>query len=588
MRVKLIIYFVISVCLLLLIRVYYLSIKSNTYYEELSKKNYIKTKYKVAPRGAILDRNGKILAQNKIGFSILIKPHMRKIKYKKDLEKVLHKINEYFPKYTYKKLYKEYKKNDSIYKHNYITVVDHISYDDFFPHYAKFSTNEFIQIESSGKRYYPYKDVAAHILGYTGKVNKKDILKDKDKIHYKSIGRSGLERYYNDTLQGTLGKKQVKVNALYNVVEELNETKSKSEDIKISIDIDLQSYIHNLFKDKAGAVIVMDIKTGEILSAGSFPEFDNNIFVNGVSYKKWQEIITDLNHPFTNKLVNGLYPPGSTIKMGTAMSMLDNGIKTNFNVHCSGVIKLGKRKFRCWKHYGHGKTYFRKAIRESCDDFFYKGSLKIGINKISKTLDKFGFGQQTGVDQPNEFRGVNPNKLWKNKKYNQPWYIGETVVSSIGQGFIAVTPMQIARYTGSMAYGVLTQPHFKMDENLINNINLNLNKKYLKIIQNGMYDVVNAKKGTAKKYMNSKIQIAGKTGTAQVVGIPQEEKKRMKESELKYFNRSHAWLTTYAPFKNPKYVVTVLVEHGGHGGSAAGQMVTKIYNKLIELDYINQ
>ncbi len=586
MRVKLIIYFVILVCLLLLIRVYSLSIKSNTYYEELSKKNYIKTKYEVAPRGAILDRNGKILAQNKIGFAILIKPHMRKIKYKKDLERILHKINKYFPKYTYEKLYKEYRKNDSVYKHDYITVVDHIGYDEFFPHYSQFSTNEFVQIKSSGKRYYPYKDIAAHVLGYTGKVNKKDILKNKDEIHYKSIGRSGLERYYNKVLQGTLGKKTVKVNAYYKVVEELDEVKSKSNDIKTTIDIELQTYIHNLFKDKAGAVIVMDIKTGEILSAGSYPEFDNNIFVNGISNKKWDEIRTDLNHPFTNKLVNGLYPPGSVIKMGTAISFLQNDIKPSFKVYCSGVIKLGKRKFRCWKHYGHGKTDFRKAIRESCDDFFYKGSLKIGINKISKTLDKFGFGKQTGVDQPNEFRGVNPNKLWKNKKYNQPWYIGETVVSSIGQGFIAVTPMQIARYTASMANGKLPRPHFKKDDSLIQSTNLNIKKSDLKLIQKGMYDVINAKGGTATKYVKSKIKIAGKTGTAQVVGIPQEEKKRMKESDLKYFKRSHAWLTTYAPFNKPQYVVTVLVEHGGHGGSAGGEIVSKIYNKLIDLGYI--
>jgi len=586
MRVKLIIYFVVLVCLLLLIRVYSLSIKSNTYYEELSKKNYIKTKYKVAPRGAILDRNGKILAKNKVGFSILIKPHMRKIKYKKDLEKLLKQIAQYFPKYTYEKLFKQYKKNDSVYKHDYITVVDYIAYDEFFPHYSKFSTNKYVQIESAGKRFYPYKDVAAHILGYTGKINKRDIQKDKDEVHYKSMGRSGLERYYNKLLQGTLGKQTVKVNAYYNVVEKLDETKSQSHDIKTTIDIDLQQYIHDLFKNKAGAVIVMDIKTGEILSAGSYPEFDNNIFVNGVSNKKWQEIITDLNHPFTNKLVNGLYPPGSVIKMGTAISFLDNGIKPTFKVYCSGVIKLGKRKFRCWKHYGHGKTDFRKAIRESCDDFFYKGSLQIGINKISQTLDKFGFGKQTGVDQPNEFRGVNPNKLWKNKKYNQPWYIGETVVSSIGQGFISVTPMQVARYTAAMAHGKLIQPHFKMDADLIKNIDLNLNKKYLTIIQNGMYDVMNAKKGTAKKYTKAKIKIAGKTGTAQVVGIPQEEKKRMLESDLKYFKRSHAWLTTYAPFNNPQYVVTVLVEHGGHGGSAGGEIVSKIYNKLIELKYI--
>ena len=588
MRLKFIIYFVIIVSVLLLIRVYNLSIKSNLYYEELSKKNYIKTKYKTAPRGSIVDRNGKFLAINKIGFAITIKPHMRKAKYIKKLNKSLELINKYFPKYTYEKLFKKYKKLDSAYKHEYITIVDYIAYDDFFKFYSIFNSKEIIKIKSSSKRYYPYKDIAAHIIGYTGRVNKRDILRNDKQKHYHTTGRSGLEKYYNEKLQGTLAKEKVKVNAYYKVVDVLSNEKATSINIKTTIDIELQSYIHKLFKNKSGAVIVMNAKNGELLSAGSFPEFDNNIFVNGVSNKKWKEIISDFNHPFTNKLVNGLYPPGSVIKMATAISFLENKVSQYYSVNCKSDLQLGKRKFRCWKHVGHGRTGFRKAIRESCDDFFYKGSLKIGINKISKTLDRFGFGKQSGVDQPNEFRGVNPNKLWKYNKYNQPWYIGETVVSSIGQGFINVTPMQIARYTASLINGYLPRPHLLKDDSLIQNTNLHINKKYLQIVKLGMYDVVNRAKGTASKYIHSKLKIAGKTGTAQVVGIPQEEKKRMKEYELKYFKRSHAWLTTYAPYKNPQYVVTILVEHGGHGGSAAGDMLSKIYDKLIELKYIKK
>jgi len=588
MRLKLIVYFVIVVCILLLIRIYNLSIKSNLYYEELSKKNYIKIKYDTAPRGAILDRNGKFLAINKLGFSINIKPHMRKHKYIKDLKKSLNLIHEYFPQFTYDDLLKKYKKLDSAYKHDYIPVVDYIPYDDFFKYYSIFNSKDYIKIKSAVKRYYPYKDIAAHVIGYTGRVNKRDILKNEKQKHHKTTGRSGLEKYYNEELQGTLAKEKVKVNAYYKVVDVLSKQKAKSKDIHTTIDIELQTFIHNLFDKKSGAVVVMDIKTGELLSAGSFPEFDNNIFVNGVSNKKWKEIISDFNHPFTNKLVNGLYPPGSVIKMATAISFLQNKVSRYYNVNCKSDLQLGKRKFRCWKHVGHGRTGFRKAIRESCDDFFYKGSLKIGINKISKTLDKFGFGKQSGVDQPNEFRGVNPNKFWKKNKYNQPWYIGETVVSAIGQGFINVTPMQIARYTASLVNGYLPKPHFLNDKSMIKNKNLHINKKYLDIVKFGMYDVANKAKGTAKKYIHSKIKIAAKTGTAQVIGIPQEEKKRMKEYELKYFKRSHAWLTSYGPYKHPKYVVTILVEHGGHGGSAAGDMISKIYDKLIELKYIKK
>ena len=294
----------------------------------------------------------------------------------------------------------------------------------------------------------------------------------------------------------------------------------------------------------------------------------------------------DLNHPFTNKLVNGLYPPGSVIKMGVALSFLENGIKENFSVFDTGEIELGKRKFRCWKEKGHGNTNFTKAIRESCDDFFYKGSLLIGINKISETLNKFGFGEKTGIDQINEFRGTNPNKKWKKSKYKMPWYKGETLISSIGQGFVLVTPMQIARYTSFLASGKLPTPHLSK-ENYKKPTTIEIDKKHLKIIRQAMYQVANHPKGTLTNYITDRnITIAAKTGTAQVIGIPQSEKKRMREDELEYYHRSHAWVTTYAPYKNPKYSVTIFVEHGGHGGKAAGNMINKIYKKLNELKYI--
>jgi len=587
MRLQFIIYFIIGICVLILLRVYSLSIKSNEYYEELSTKNYIKTQYSAAPRGAILDRNGEYLALNEIGFAITVKPHMRRSKTKDELENIFHLIEKYFPQYTYEKLNKIYRGLDSPYKHENIVLVDYIAYDEFFKYYTIFNSNEYIDIQSATKRFYPYKDVGGHFVGYTGRITAKDIQKEENQKYYEIIGRSGLEKYYNEELQGTLGKKELKVNAVYKEIETLSKTTPQSHNIYTTVDIRLQKYIHSMFKDQAGAAIVMDANNGEILAAGSFPEFDNNIFVNGVSHEEWKSIIEDFNHPFTNKFVNGKYPPGSVIKMGVALSFLENGLSPYFNVDCNASLPLGKRVFRCWKEKGHGRTGFRKAIRESCDDFFYKGSLKVGINNIHDTLDRFGIGQLTGVDQPHESAGINPNKFWKQDTLKEPWYIGETVVSSIGQGFILVTPMQIARYTASLATGKLPRPHFKADETLIENIDINISKRDMKIIHDGMYDVTNKYKGTAVNYVGeSKVKMAGKTGTAQVIGIPQSEKKRMKEHELEYYHRSHAWLTTYAPYKNPQYVVTIIVEHGGHGGSAAGGMTAKIYNKLIEFGYI--
>jgi len=588
MRLKFIVGFICIIVILLLSRVYYLSIQSNEHYEKLAKKNYIKRFYTTSSRGSILDRNGKYLAINKVGFSINVKPHLRSNEKFKHVEEVARLIVKYFPNFKYKKLLKKYKRLDSPYKHTLIKLIDYVPYDDFFKYYTIFNSNENVEIELSTLRKYLYKDVAAHILGYMGRTTLEDIKKDPKSKYFEQTGRSGIEKYYDKVLRGELGYQDVQVNSLYKKLKILDEVKSTKKDIQLTIDIELQKYIHKLFGKHAGAVVVMDVKNGELLAAGSFPEFDNNLFVNGISHENWKKIREDFNHPFTNKLINGLYPPGSVMKMGVAISFLENGVSPNFSVYCNGEMTLGTRKFRCWNSKGHHRTGFIKAIRESCDDFFYKGSLKVGINNIHKTLDKFGIGKKTGIDLPVEFKGINPDKKWKKETKKLPWYMGETLVSSIGQGFINVTPMQIARYTGAIATNKLQRPHLLKDDTLIKSSDVNISKKNLSIVQRGMYEVANKPHGTAVYHIKSKTIVAAKTGTAQVVGIPQSEKKRMKEHELEYFKRSQAWLTTYAPYKNPQYVVTILVEHGGHGGSAAGPMSGKIFNKLIELGYIHE
>ena len=587
-RLNLIFILIFIVLVTLLSRVYFLSIKSNTYYEELSKRNYIKKIYKVPNRGIIKDRDGVPLAMNRLGFSINLRPHLRSYKKRETLDKLITLINKHFPEYKKEELYKEYNKLDSNYKHDFVKIVDFIPYDDFFDKYTLFNSNDDIEIKSEVKRIYPEGKNASHIIGYVGKASKLDIEGNEFSKYSGIIGKNGLEKFYNEKLQGKLGERVIKVNALNKEIEVLEEKEPSSDnDLTISLDIRLQRYIQEIFGEDSGAIVVMNAQNGEILAAGSYPEFDNNIFVDGISVKDWNDMKNDFNHPFTNKLINGLYPPGSIIKMGIALSFLDNGIKPNYEVYDSGSLQIGNRKFRCWKASGHGRVGFIKAIRESCDDFFYKGSLIVGINKISKSLGNYGIGKETGVDLVNEFYATNPNKEWKESKYKQPWYIGDTINASIGQGYMSVTPMQIARYTAFLATGKLPRPHFSK-LNYKEPEEIEHNDKYMKMVRQGMYEVANDKDGgTAYWHVReSEITLAAKTGTAQVVTIPQSEKVRMKESELKYYHRSHAWLTTYGPYKNPEYVVTVLVEHGGHGGSAAGHVVSKIYNKLIELGYI--
>lgn len=593
MRNRIVILLFFMVWLLLLVRLYYLSIKSNAYYDFLATQNSIKTDPIPPIRGNILDRKLRPLAVNQIGFKIMLAPHLGR-KNGSLLEKEVDLLAKYLPFIDKEALIKEYKKQDSFYNHDFIRVIDFVPYEVMIPLYTKLSLRENVRIEPSTKRFYPHHASAAHVIGYVAKAGVEDVKKSDLIKQTGFVGKTGVENFYNDYLQGEAGYRKVKVTAFNEEIEEIERVEPvENRTLILALDLDLQKEVESLFEGKSGVAIVMDVK-GQILAAGSFPQYDLNTFVAGISQQEWQDLINDLNHPFTNKISSGLYPPGSTIKMGVALSFLESGMIDEHNlVFCTGEMELGNRKFRCWKEGGHGQVDMVRAIRESCDDYFYKGSLKVGIDTMAKNLRKIGFGAKTGIDLPNEFIGVVPDKEWKRERYGKSWYMGETVVNAIGQGYFLTTPIQIAAYTALMATGTLPVPHlgYKMGDTEIKMAPLDvltpLQKSKLPIIQKGMFEVCNHPNGTASHFITTKIKIAGKTGTAQVVAIPQEEKKRMKEHELDYYSRSHAWLTTYGPYENPQFVVTVLVEHGGHGGEAAGKIVSMIYNKLIELGYLN-
>jgi len=594
MKTKFILFVFSSIWLALIVRVFFLAVQSNTYYQKLSHNNTIKSEEIAPVRGEIVDRNNRPIAINKLGFKIQLRPHLYSKKNMKIFNEEIDYLVSLIPSLDRKKLIKNYKKKDSYYYHNFIDIVNFISYKDMMPLYCALSLKKNIKIVPAPKRYYPYGSIAAHVIGYVSRANKKDIKDDKliELIGY--TGKTGLEKYYNTYLEGKAGLRKIKVNANNQEIEELS-YKSADEDRKLvlNMDIELEKYISSLFKKKAGIIIVMGVD-GSILSASSFPQYDLNTFVSGISYKMWDKLLTSLEKPFTNKLVNGLYPPGSSIKPALGLVYLTSGITPYWHVDCRSAMPLGKRVFRCWKKTGHRITNLKKAIRESCDDYFYKGSLQVGIKKMSEGLKRYGLGKKTGVDLPNEFIGVVPSREWKRKKYNRPWYVGETVNTSIGQGDFLVTPMQIAQLTALLATGKLPTPHFakKIGSKEYNPEPIDVftkeELKKLPLIQKAMYEVCNHPKGTATHYLSSKVRIAGKTGTAQVVAILQDIEKRKHEHDMSYYRRSHAWFTTYGPYKNPQYVVVAMVEHGGHGGAAAGEIVSKIYNKLLELGYIKK
>jgi penicillin-binding protein 2 len=583
----------ILVWISLLVRIYYISIQSNNYYDTLASRNTIKFEYIPPIRGEILDRNNQPLAINKLGFMLQIAPHLSASD--GALQKELETVVSVFPFMNLEELKMSYIKKDSYYNHHDITVVDFITYEDAIPVYSKINLNENIKLLPSPKRYYPNGKLAAHIIGYVAKANKKDFEDNLVAKLTSTTGKSGLEKYYNAFLQGEAGEREIKVSAYNEEMEQLSFTSPKEyQKLVLSLDLRMQKHLEKLFKDISGAVVIMDVNGG-IIAAGSYPEYDLNTFVSGISSLRWSELILDLDKPFTNKLVHGLYPPGSIIKPGLGLAYVSTTKMSPWTkFDCEGSMTLGKndRKFRCWKHEGHKETDLIQAIRESCDIYFYKGSLRVGIEEMSEQLKSFGLGKKTGVDLPNEYFGTVPNPEWKMQKYGKPWYIGETLNSSIGQGDFLTTPMQMAQFTALLATGKLPHPYFakmvgdKAHIPVFEDVFNDKQKKLLPIIQRSMREVCSHPKGTATPYLSTKVRIAGKTGTAQVVGIPQETIKRLKEHELAYVKRSHAWLTTYGPYKNPQYVVTVLIEHGGHGGQAAGPIVSSIYDKLLELGYI--
>lgn len=595
MKIKILLTFFIVVWIGLVVRVFHLSVQFNEYYESLSENNSIKSELSAPVRGEILDRNNEPIAINELGFKIAFAPHLTKGKDTTRLDAEIAYLLSMIPTLDGKKIAKIYKQQDSYYNHAFIDVVDFVPHETVIPLYALMNLRETIKISPSPKRLYPYGLVGSHIIGYVAKANQKEIDADPSLKLLGHVGKNGLEKYYNRYLQGVAGERRIKVNAHNVEIEEIGRSATQeNRNLVLNIDMNLQNFITQAFEKRVGAIVVMDIH-GAVYAAGSYPEYDLNTFVSGISSADWNALMASVDAPFTNKMINGLYPPGSTIKTNMGLIYTNSRMLNEHTaVQCTGSFKLGNRSFRCWKHRGHGTADLSKAVTQSCDDYFYKGSIQVGIERMSKGLLRMGLGKKTGIDLPNEFIGTVPSRAWKREKFKKPWYQGETLNTSIGQGDFLVTPMQIAQQTALMATGVLPIPHIA--KTIGNNpytpkpleVLTPLEKQKLPIIQEAMKGVCNDPGGTAKAYVYTRFPIAGKTGTAQTTGIAQGVKERQNEHSMDYFSRSHAWFTTYGPADNPQFIVTVMVEHGGHGGEATGGIVSSIYNKLDDLGYIKK
>lgn len=587
------------VWILLILKLSIISIVRYDHYTEVARKNMFKQEVLVPARGLILDRQGEPLAVNDLFFGVFLKPLLRK----DELQIAIKKIAENLQGVDIETLAETYDKQNSPYNHEPIKVIDYVSYDEMQAVYALLNQQENISIKPIFKRYYPNGELASHIIGYVGAADKNDVFADPISKHTGIIGKEGIERQYNEILQGQLGSRSSIVNAFNQKVSKAEETLPQVQnDITLTIDARLQRAIDEEygFSEKNGSAIVMDVHSGEILAAGSYPEYDLNDFVGGISSIKWNALRDNPHKPLINRFINGQYPPGSVIKMGIAMSILEYGnVDENTKIATPYSITIGNHHFRDWKAGGHGSADTFKAIRESVDVYFYKLSQVVGIERMGQVLAQMGFGQKSGLDFPGESSGILPTPYWKAQRHGAAWYAGDTVQTSIGQGYFLTTPMQIVRYTALIASGKLPTPHFIKQQNAnqqsVANITFeskdvlnDFQKEKLWVLQKGMVEACNVPGGTGyMRLLAAKAKIGCKTGTAQVTAIAQDVKTRIKESELDYFRRSHGWMTGFVPAENPKYAVTILVEHGQSGGNA-GPIMVRIVNELLKLGYISR
>ena len=580
-------------------RLIYLQIFESNQYQLLANKNRISLRLVNPIRGIISDRNGKLLALNKNTFRILCI-----VDNKVELRKVLFKLSKfiYLDNFETKKVIEDFSKKK---RNQPYLIRENLKWNEV----SSISTNSFllpeIMIESGLLRKYPFKQISAHTIGYlapplSSEIKKEPILG----LMNINVGRFGIEEHLEKKLRGIPGTRHLEVNAYGRIVRELRKENSKSgENIKLSIDIELQKYLHSLLKNKSGSIVAINVQNGEIIGMTSAPSFDPNFFHQGLSESEWESLSKDPLSPLVNKAISGEYSPGSTFKMIVLLSAFKNKIlKKNSSILSTSKFKLGDRTFYCWCHKKKTGCYAARnrqrrvkpklALAQSCDCFFYELSRRIGIRKIADTALNFGIGKKTGINLQGESAGLVPTKSWKKKHIGKSWQLGETIITGVGQGYITSTPLQLALATAIIANnGKKISPKINLKEsnfetNEINNdIDQNSNEyqEYFSIIREGMYDAVNKHIGTAYSSRLSKPVFAGKTGTVQVRTITEEERETeiIPNSQLPFEQRDHSLFVGFAPYVNPKIAISVVIEHGGSGSSTAAPIAAKVFKKII-------
>ncbi len=558
-RISVISYPVIVAFLLLVMRLWQLQILQGDEYRKFSEANRLRIVSIPAPRGIIFDRNGIPLVKNSpYYFASIIPDEFDKSKIY-HLSKVLNiPAEEILEKITSRDLSPFVP----------IRLKQGLSFSEIAFIEARRSDFPGLFIEVEVNREYMFGDVGSHLIGYLGKLSPSQV-KDpayKDIPPDMFIGQWGIEKLSDNFLRGAPGKRIIEVNALGREIRLLQEDPpEKGKDITLSIDINLQKESEKAFGDRAGALVAIKPDTGEILGLISKPSFDPNLFTRGISYDDWIALAKDKKNPLLNRALQSQYPPGSTFKIVTAIAGLEEGVITpDTKVDCRGGISYGKWRFGCWRKQGHGVVSLHRAIVESCDVYFYEVGRRLGIDRLHDYAINLGLGKKSGIELGMEREGLIPNAAWKLENKKIPWFLGETFNSAIGQGYVSVTPIQLAVMTSAVVNGgILHKPTLIKDSQPVISGKLNISGNNLELVKKGLFGVVNEPSGTGWAAKSQMTDIAGKTGTAQVVAM---------KSGVRYYGerfRDHAWFVAFAPVEKPEVALAVLVEHGGHGGGTA-------------------
>ena len=606
-------------------RLFSLQITENKKYLTLSDKNRLR-EWRLPPvRGEFLDYFGNVIAGNLKVYQLHVIPEqVEDFKYLMlRLKEILDLSDGEFRKIL--------KKKNSQKLWETLIVSENLTWEQFT------KVNYFLHDLAGTKpvltvsRNYPFKEHFTHVLGYVSQASEKDILNNEviknTHVPGLKVGKIGLEKSFENQLIGKNGVQRYEVNAYGKRINQIDHQESiKGETIRLTIDTEIQKLCNDLIKDVAGSISVMDIFTGEIIAMHSSPSFDPNLFIFGISQDDWQLIRNNPLKPLTNKTLSGLYSPGSTIKPIVALSALENDvISPNFKVNCTGKIEMYGQTYHCWKKKGHGVVNLKSAMKQSCDTYFYEVARKLGVDRLKETALKFGLGKKVLNDvYNNEKKGLVPSTEWKKNNLGKGWVLGETLITGIGQGYIQTTPLQLCLMTAQIANGgyrinpritvsendetleevkrsirINSESHKETKDGLIETSSEQLmsiikekkhealyrNPENVKLIQNVMFASTNEIRGTsyASRINDPKYQFAGKTGTSQVKRITEEQRElELKTIDIPYNERDHALYVAFGPYKNPRYALSIVIEHGGSGSRTAAPIAKKLFRTIID------